>query len=184
MKEQSSDIKERVQKLKNVPLSKINYILKEEDKNKLIDYIDKVDKANNNYKNIQELSVTLVDVAEELEENREKIKVLEENNNAKDTRIKTLEKRIKEKDNEIDDLKEENFSLKTTLQSLKNKFTNLLKLISDKMFSKHDCEKYHEVANDLYSHSIITNNEMYEIHDDYKYARERDSKNRNNDFEL
>lgn len=184
LKEQSSDIKERVQKLKNVPLSKINYILKEEDKNKLIDYIDKVDKANNNYKNIQELSVTLVDVAEELEENREKIKVLEENNNAKDTRIKTLEKRIKEKDNEIDDLKEENFSLKTTLQSLKNKFTNLLKLISDKMFSKHDCEKYYEVANDLYSHSIITNNEMYEIHDDYKYARERDSKNRNNDFEL
>ena len=184
LKEQSSDIKERVQKLKNVPLSKINYILKEEDKNKLIDYIDKVDKANNNYKNIQELSVTLVDVAEELEENREKIKVLEENNNAKDTRIKTLEKRIKEKDNEIDDLKEENFSLKTTLQSLKNKFTNLLKLISDKMFSKHDREKYHEVANDLYSHSIITDNEMYEIHDDYKYARERDSKNRNNDFEL
>ena len=33
LKEQSSDIKERVQKLKNVPLSKINYILKEEDKN-------------------------------------------------------------------------------------------------------------------------------------------------------
>ncbi len=172
-----------VKDLKNVPLSKTNYILKEEDKNKLVDYIDKVDKTNNDYQNIQELSVTLVDVDEELEENREKIKV-EENNNAKDTRIKTLEKIIKEKDNEIDDLKEENFSLKTTLQSLKNKFTNLLKLISDKMFSKYDREKYYEVANDLYSHSIITNNEMYEIHDDYKYARERDSKNRNNDFEL
>ena len=183
MKEQSSDIKELVQELKNILLSKNNYILKEEDKNKLVDYIDKVDKTNNDYQNIQELSVTLVDVDEELEENREKIKV-EENNNAKDTRIKTLEKIIKEKDNEIDDLKEENFSLKTTLQSLKNKFTNLLKLISDKMFSKYDREKYYEVANDLYSHSIITNNEMYEIHDDYKYARERDSKNRNNDFEL
>ena len=184
LKKETSDIKELVKDLKNVPLSKTNYILKEEDKNKLVDYIDKVDKTNNDYQNIQELSVTLVDVAEELEENREKIKVLEENNNAKDTRIKTLEKRIKEKDNEIDDLKEENFSLKTTLQSLKNKFTNLLKLISDKMFSKHDREKYYEVANDLYSHSIITNNEMYEIHDNYKYARERDSKNRNNDFEL
>lgn len=91
---------------------------------------------------------------------------------------------LKEKDNEIDDLKEENFSLKSALQSLKNKFTNLLKLFSDKMFSKHDREKYHEVANDLYSHSIITDNQLYEIHDDYKYAKERESKNRNDDFEL
>ena len=184
LKEKTSDIKELVKDLKNVPLSKTNYILKEEDKNKLIDYIDKVDKTNNDYQNIQELSVTLIDVDEELEENREKIKVLEENNNAKDTRIKTLEKRIKEKDNEIDNLKEENFSLKSTLQSFKNKFTRLLKLISDKMFSKHDREKYHEVANDLYSHSIIDENQMYEIHDDYKYAKERKSKNRNDDFEL
>lgn len=52
------------------------------------------------------------------------------------------------------------------------------------MFSKHDREKYLEVANDLYNHSIISNNELYEIHDDYKYAKEIDSKNRNNDFEL
>ncbi len=184
LKEKTSDIKELVRDLKNVPLSKTNYILKEEEKNKLIDYIDKVDKTNIDYQTIQELSVTLVDVDEELEENREKIKVLEENNNAKDTRIRTLEKRIKEKDNEIDNLKEENFSLKSTLQSFKNKFTNLLKLIGDKMFSKHDREKYHEVANDLYRNSIIDENEMYEIHDDYKYAKERESKNRNDDFEL
>ncbi len=184
LKEQSSDIKELVQELKNVPLSKNNYILKEEDKNKLIDYIDKVDKTNNDYQNIQELSVTLIDVDEELEENCEKIKVLEENNKAKDTRIKTLEKRITEKDNEINDLKEENFSLKSKLMSITNKFKKLLKLFSDKMFSNHDREKYHEVANDLYSHSIITDSEMYEIHDDYKYAKDKNSKNRNDDFEL
>ena len=126
LKEETSNIKDLVRDLKNVPLSKTNYILKEEDKNKLIAYIDKVDKTNNDYQNIQELSVTLIDVDEELEENREKIKVLEENTKAKDTRIRTLEKRIKEKDNEIDDLKEENFSLKSTLQSFKNKFTRLL----------------------------------------------------------
>ena len=184
LKEQSSCIKELVQELKNVPLSKINYILKEEDKNKLIDYIDKVDKTNNNYQNIQELSVTLVDVDEELEENREKIKILEENTKAKDTRIKSLEKRIKEKDNEIENLKEETFSLKSKLMSFTNKFKKLLKLFSDKMFSKHDREKYHEVANDLYSHSIITDSEMYEIHDDYKYAKDKKFKNRNDDFEL
>lgn len=52
------------------------------------------------------------------------------------------------------------------------------------MFSKHDREKYHEVANDLYSHSIITDSEMYEIHDDYKYAKDKNSKNRDDGFEL
>ncbi len=39
------------------------------------------------------------------------------------------------------------------------------------MLSKHDREKYHGVANALYSHSIIDENQMYEIHDDYKYAK-------------
>ena len=45
-------------------------------------------------------------------------------------------------------------------------------------------EKYYEVAKDLYSHSIITDSEMYEIHDDYKYAKDKKFKNRNDDFEL
>ena len=39
------------------------------------------------------------------------------------------------------------------------------------MLSKHDREKYHGVANDLYIYSIIDENQMYEIHDDYKYAK-------------
>lgn len=53
------ETKELVRDLKNVPLSKTNYILKEEEKNKLIDYIDKVDKTNIDYQTIQELSVTI-----------------------------------------------------------------------------------------------------------------------------
>lgn len=80
--------------------------------------------------------------------------------------------------------KEESFSLRSKLMSFTNKFKKLLELFSDKMFSKHDREKYHEVANDLYSHSIITDSEMYEIHDNYKYAKDKNSKNRNDDFEF
>ena len=53
------ETKELVRDLKNVPLSKTNYILKEEEKNKLIDYIDKVDKTNIDYQTIQELYVTI-----------------------------------------------------------------------------------------------------------------------------
>ncbi len=52
--------------------------------------------TNNEYKNIQTLSVTLNDVEEKLKENREKIKVITENNNAL-SRVETLTKTVKEK---------------------------------------------------------------------------------------
>ena len=52
--------------------------------------------TNNEYKNIQTLSVTLNDVEKKLKENREKIKVITENNNAL-SRVKTLTKTVKEK---------------------------------------------------------------------------------------
>lgn len=45
-------------------------------------------------------------------------------------------------------------------------------------------EKYPDVVNDLYRHSTIDENEMFEIYDDYKCAKDRDLKNRNDNFEL
>ena len=44
--------------------------------------IRKIDKTNNEYQNIQELSVTLTNVDEELKYNREQINILTENNNS------------------------------------------------------------------------------------------------------
>ena len=37
-------------------------IIKQEDKDKIINFIDKVDKTNSEYQNIQELSITLINV--------------------------------------------------------------------------------------------------------------------------
>lgn len=70
--------------------SKDKYILKQEDKDKIINFIDKVDKTNNEYQNIQELSITLTNVDEELKYNRERIEILTENNNSLELRVKTL----------------------------------------------------------------------------------------------
>ena len=74
----TDEIKDIVNNLKNVPLSKNNYILKQEEKDKLIDYLDKVDKTNNYYKTIQDLSVSLKDISTELSESKETIKILQE----------------------------------------------------------------------------------------------------------
>ena len=54
-----------------------NYILKQEDKDKLVEYLDKVDKNNNDYKTIQDLSVSLKDISTELSESKETIKILQ-----------------------------------------------------------------------------------------------------------
>ena len=66
LKETTKDVKNLVTTL----TSKDKYILKQEDKDKIINFIDKVDKTNNEYQNIQELSITLTNVDEELKYNR------------------------------------------------------------------------------------------------------------------
>ena len=78
------------------------------------------------------------------------IKTLTESNDALSLRVSSLEKKINSKDAEIEDLREENKSLKFSLNQLKNKFTKLIKLIKDRIFSKKDTrEKYINFSRDL-----------------------------------
>ncbi len=90
LKETTKDVKNLVKDLKTTLTLKDKYILKQEDKDKIINFIDKVDKTNNEYQNIQELSITLTNVDEELKYNRERIEILTENNNSLELRVKTL----------------------------------------------------------------------------------------------
>ena len=50
--------------------------LKQGDKDKIINFIEKADKTNNEYQNIQELSITLTNIDEELKYNRKQINIL------------------------------------------------------------------------------------------------------------
>ena len=160
-------------------------MLKQEDKDKLVSYINSVSKTNEEFKQIQTLSVTLSNVDEELKENREKIKLLTENNETLTLRVETLTKNVKTKDKEIDKLKEENCSLKSSLEHLINKFTNLIKLIKNKIFSKQDTrEKYMEFSRDLYTHGVIDDKEITDIKDNYDYCQNRDNGKDKDDFEI
>ena len=182
LKESTKDVKILVNDLKTTITSKDKYVLKQEDKDKLIRFIDKVDKINNEYQNIQELSITLTDVDEELKYNREKITILTENNNSLELRVKALDNKVKTKDNEINELKKDNNVLKTSLENLQRLFDKLIKFLKDRMFHKKDKEKYYEFSVDLYTHGIINDKEIKDIKNNYDYAKE--SKNKNDDFEL
>lgn len=179
LKESTNNVKTLVNDLKTTLTSKDKYVLKQEDKDKIIKFIDKVDKTNNEYQNIQELSITLNSVDEELKYNREQINILTENNNSLELRVKTLDNKVKKKDDEINELKKENNVLKTSLEDLQRLFDKLIKFLKDRMFNKKDKDKYYDMSYELYKRDIISNDDMLEIKDNY------DKKDKNkDDFEL
>ena len=101
LKQDSKDIKDKIDKLKVSKLNKDNYILSKDDKVDKRIFINKVNDTSKEYDKIQTLSNTLVNANEQLKDKNNKIKTLTENNDALNLRVKTLNDTIKEKDNEI-----------------------------------------------------------------------------------
>ena len=183
----TNDIKNIVKDLKYVPLVKNSYILKQEDKDKLVEYLDKVDKTNNDYKTIQDLSVSLKDISNELSESKDKIKILQESNNAlelRNTNLKNENSKLKEKNktlqNELNNLKE-------LYEKIKNKINNLYHFFVDKMLgNKEKRDKYYPVAYELYGKNILDEEQIRGILGTKQKSAEidRDSKSKDDDMEL
>lgn len=92
------------------------------------------------------------------------IKFLEENNEALDLRVKTLNDTIKEKDNEISFYKSKIHDLKNTLEYWKNKFEKLISFLHDKLHSLYDKDdKYIDVVNEMYDDNVLDNDDIEEL---------------------
>ncbi len=63
----TSDIKDTINNLKKAPIVKNTYTISESDRNKIIEYVDKVDDTNKDFKKTEMLSVTLNNVDTELQ---------------------------------------------------------------------------------------------------------------------
>ena len=164
LKQNSKDIKDKIDKLKVSRLNKDNYILLKEDKDSFIDFINQVDNTSKEYDKIQTLSNTLVNAHEQLKDKNNKIKTLTENNEALNLRVKTLNDTIKEKDNEISFLKSKIHDLKNTLDYWKDKFEKLISFLHDKLHSWYDKdEKYIDVVNDMYDDKILDDDDIEEL---------------------
>lgn len=143
MKQNSKDIKDKIDKLKISKLNKDNYILSKEDKDSLIGFIEQVNNTNKEY---------------------DKIQTLTENNEALNLRVKTLNDTIKEKDNEISFLKSKMHDLKTTLDYWKDKFEKLISFLHDKFHSWYDKDdKYIDVVNDMYEDNVLDDDDIEEL---------------------
>lgn len=183
----TNDIKDTINNLKKAPIVKNTYTISESDRNKIIDYVDKVQDTNKDFKKTEMLSVTLNNVDTELQENREKIKILTENNKALTLKVDTLSKNIDNKNKEIKELKNDNKHLQEMVDYFKNLFRRLVKFIKNKMFGKEkEREDYWKVSKDMYEHGIFSDETIESIKNDYVWNKENDKhkdKGRD-DFEL
>ena len=68
LKQNSIDIKDKIDKLKVSKLNKDNYILSKEDKDSFINFVDQVNDTSKEYDKIQTLSNTLVNANEQLKD--------------------------------------------------------------------------------------------------------------------
>ena len=164
LKQNSKDIKDKIDKLKISRFNKDNYILSKEDKASFIDFIEQVNNTSKEYDKIQTLSNTLVNAHEQLKDKNNKIKTLTENNEALNLRVKTLNDTIKEKDNEISFLKSKIYDLKNTLDYWKEKFEKLISFLHDKLHSWFDKDdKYIGVVNEMYDDDVLDDDDIEEL---------------------
>lgn len=183
----TNEIKDIVNDLRNVPLTKNSYILKQEDKDKLVEYLDKVDKTNNDYKTIQDLSVSLKDISTELSDSKETIKILQESNDAlelRNTKLKEENNKLKSRNSSLEN---ELKNLKEIFEIFKNKLERLYHFFVDKMWgNKEKRDKYYGVAYELYGKNILDDKQMKGILGTKERSAEIDneSKSRDDDMEL
>ena len=171
LKQNSKDIKNKIDKLKTSKLNKENYILSKSDKDLFIDFINQVDNTNKEYDKIQNLSNTLTNVDEQFKEKDKAIKTLTENNKALTLRVKTLNNNIKEKDNEISFLKSKISSLKNTLEYWKDRFDKVISFLYSKLHNWYDKDdKYIDVVNDMYEDKVLDNEDIKDL----KLSKEKD----------
>ena len=171
LKENSKDIKDKIDKLKTSKLNKDNYILSKSDKDLFINFINQVDNTNKEYDKMQNLSNTLTNVDEQFKEKDKTIKTLTENNKALTLRVKTLNNNIKEKDNEISFLKSKISSLRNTIDYWKDKFDKVISFLYSKLHNWYDKDdKYINVVNDMYEDKVLDNDDIKGL----KLSKEKD----------
>lgn len=160
LKSNSKDIKDTLNKLRQTKLNKDNFIITADEKERLIEYIDKVDKTNNDYNKLQPLSISLKNA-------NEQIKILNDNNKALTIRNYELNKKVKEQEENIEELEDENVSLKSSLNTLKEKFKKLKKFLHEKLFGWGKKEPiYNQVVNDFYDRDILDDKDIDSIKKD------------------
>ena len=165
--EESKDIKEIINNLKQQPLNKNNLLLSNENKDKIVKYIEDIESNNKTIKSLTNYSVSLIDIKNDLNYNLNKIyklsnknKDLKEELNNKDELLDVAEKKINKLQLEI-------FSLEDKLRQWRLRFKKLVDYLRNKvcgLFGNKNQDIYKEIVDDLHDNDILTNEDYNKIH--------------------
>lgn len=165
--EESKDIKEIINNLKQQPLNKNNLLLSNENKDKIVKYIEDIESNNKIIKSLTNYSVSLMDIKNDLNDNLNKIyklsnenKVLKEELNNKDELLDGAEKKINKLELDI-------FSLEDKLNQWREKFKKLVDYFRNKvsgLFGNKKQDIYKEIVDDLHDNAFLTNDDYNKIY--------------------
>lgn len=183
----SNDVKEIISNLKPTKISKNNYVISEEDKEKIYNFAKIVDINVEEIKNIDDLTSLMDDFEYNFKNYTNSINNLQLELKEKNQRIKTLEKQNITKQNKIAEqrkensfLKEENSRLMELLKAWQEFWKKILKFLQDKFFSSKKEDKiYEQVIDELIDRNILSEEDIDEIQNDY-YFNKKD----NDDLQL
>ena len=158
-------------------------------KEKIADYLNDVEYTNDNFKEMNKLSVLLNNVARELADDKNEIKILTENNEALESRNSVLINQVANKDETIKKLKEENKALHELYNYWKDKFNNVISFFKKKLFRKEEeRENTMDIVDEMFDKKVINQDCFLDLSDKYNLARETNKKYKekevDEDFEL
>lgn len=165
--EESKDIKEIINNLKQQPLNKNNLLLSNENKDKIVKYIEDIESNNKTIKSLTNYSISLMDIKNDLNDNLNKIyklsnenKDLKEELNNKDELLDVAEKKINKLELDI-------FSLEDKLRQWRLRFKKLVDYLRNKvcgLFDSKNQDIYKEIVEDLHGNDFLTNDDYNKIY--------------------
>ena len=166
LNEESKDIKEIINSLKQQPLNKNNVLLSNENKDKIIKYIEDIESNNKDVKSLTTYQVSLKDIKNDLINNHKRINKLEDKN-------KELQEELDEKDTllenartKIKELEKKNFVLEDKLRQWKERFDKLVDYFRNRvcgLFGNKNQEVYKEIVDDLYNNEFFDDKDYNKI---------------------
>lgn len=171
----SNEIKNVVANLKQSKINKENYILTTTEKENIVKYIDEVSITNDNYKELNKLTVIFDNIKTELENSKKKINNLIKDNDE-------LSKISIRRGDQILELEKQNKVSTQKSEYWEDRFFGFIDFIRIKLRNKYERKNYMKMAYELHNKDVIDKDVFSNLYKVFKQS-EKNIKN-NDDLEL
>ena len=162
-----NEIKELKNNLKQQPLNKNNLLLSNDNKEKILNYINNIESNNKDVKSLTTYSVSLSDIKKNLNDNFKTIYELKEENEELSKELDNKNNLLNNSYEKIKKLEKDIFSLEDKLSQWREKFKKLVDYFRNKvngLFGNKNQDVYEEIVDDLYDNDFLDDKDYNKIH--------------------